>query len=157
MERPDQDEFTDLIHRQLMKLPERTAPENLIPRVLRRIERRQRCWWLRPWGTWPFSAKCFSLPLLASCLGAWLFGAGLVAGLPLADWIGGSAEGFLRPAASGWELLVTLGRAVVLVEQSLAQPWVLAVVGGIVFLMYLTCLAVGTVCFRVVFTPAKSR
>jgi hypothetical protein len=156
MERPDQDELTDLIHQQLMKLPERTAPATLIPRVLRRIERRQHCWWLRPWGTWPFSAKLFSLPLMIGCLGMFSLGLKAFSGLPLGAWIMSGAEDLLRPLTSIWDLTLTLSNAFWVALQSFNQPIVWVGVVSVVFLMYLTCLAVGTMCVRVAYASRRN-
>ena len=156
MERPDQNELTDLIHRQLMKLPERTAPATLIPRVLRRIESRQRCWWLRPWGTWPFSAKVFSLPLMLACLVAFVQGLTALSRLSPEAWVVSEAETRLRPLAPVWDLAGTLANALGIALQSFNQPIVWLAAVSIIVLMYLTCLAVGTMCVRVAYASRRS-
>jgi len=46
------------------------------------------------------------------------------------------------------EVLGTLGYALLIVGRSIEQHWFVGI-SALIFIMYLTCIGVGTVCFRV--------
>src|SRR5690349_20449543 len=65
----------ELIHRELRQLPERPAPDTLLPRVLQQIQARaQKRWWQRSWTHWPFAVQLASLPLMLGSVAAATFG-----------------------------------------------------------------------------------
>lgn len=138
----------ELIQRELSKLPERTAPGSLIPRVLLEIQaRQQKHWWQRPWGQWPFVLQIASLPfLLGGAAGAMM----LVASL----WKAASGRVSLEPVwetadfvAGLWDVVLVLGNAALLLVQSAGQMWLWAAVLVPIF-MYLACIGLGTLCYR---------
>ncbi|MFO1496858.1 MAG: hypothetical protein U1G07_00420 [Verrucomicrobiota bacterium] len=146
---PHQQTLEALIQRELAKLPERPAPECLIPHVLARIQaRRERAWWQRPWAEWPRVMRLASLPLMilgaiGTTLGAVVFYRVLVSSLGLAR----SSETF-ETVSAAWDVLSALGNALLLLGRTAGQQWLLW--GFVVaFSMYLACVGLGTLCFRV--------
>lgn len=148
MQTNSQDKLAEIIHRELMKLPERPAPETLITRVLARIEERKRHWWKQPWANWPFLARVISLPAMLLCAASFVFGLWLLFKLNVRDWVMTQADDLFRLLVPTWEFSLALMNALLLSLRSLEPHWIL-LSATIAFLMYLTCVAVGTVCFRV--------
>lgn len=138
-----------LIQHELEKLSELQAPSTLIPRVIAAIEAEAHApAWRRPWWTWPLTLKAASLACFFTAVVAVLYGS---------NWALDQIKVSAVPEriAYGWdavavigEVIGTLGRALLIVCQSMGQPWLLALL-MLAFLMYLTCVGVGTVCFRV--------
>ncbi|MBM3831927.1 MAG: hypothetical protein FJ403_01380 [Verrucomicrobia bacterium] len=134
---------------ELEKLPDLPAPETLIPRVLAALEARARApIWERSWWNWPRRLQAVSAALAITLVGAILYGGHLLSGRlavnagqqSVADWWLGFA----------WvaEVLGTLGYALLIVGRSIEQHWFVGI-SALIFIMYLTCIGVGTVCFRV--------
>jgi hypothetical protein len=149
MQPEPQDPLAELIQRELARLPECPAPATLMPRVMARLEQRQKQWWRNPWACWPFAARVISLPLMAGTAAgvAWLAVALVRAILGLTLWQELLASDGL--ISSAWGFCATLGNALVALLGSSAQHWMLAA-GVVIGLMYLTTVALGTACFRVV-------
>jgi hypothetical protein len=143
-----QKNLTELIHRELRGLPDQAAPVTLIPRVLSRIEQRKKQWWRRPWAEWPFHARLLSFPTLIGCVGAFLAGLSLAARWRVTDLAVSRISEFFRPMTPAWELSGRWGNALLLSVRSIEPHWLL-LGAAVVFLMYLTCIALGTACFRV--------
>ena len=137
------------IHRALCQLPERPAPAQLIPRVLAAMEERTRRWWRRPWLSWPRPAQAIS----ASFLFLMISTAGYVSHVLSADF---EAEPMAGNFLQQFPLLDTLwGFCAALLNGLLAllraeQTWLLYGL-VLVLLMYLLCVALGTLCFRMAF------
>lgn len=148
MDHNSQDKLATLIHGELMKLSDRPAPGTLIPGVLARLERRERQWWRQPLPVWPMTARILALPVMVAS--AALMVAGLYFALEsrFLQGMTGAATGVLQPFTPFWEFVVTLVNAGVIVLSSFSQHWLLAA-AGVVFLMYLTCVALGAMCFQV--------
>ena len=142
----------ELIHRELSRLPQRSAPETLVPRVMQAIQaRRQRKWWQRPWTKWPLALQIASLPVL--CLGA----AAMISMLSLAGglsvWQQGleAARQMAVSLAPVWEFAVVLLNGCLLAAQALSDYWVLFL-GGLAASVSVAFLGVGTLCFRLAAT-----
>ena len=136
----------DQIQRALQGLPELSAPAALAPRVMAAIRAQAgRPWWRQSWTAWPWQIQTASLALLAvvavalSLAGGWAWQAASrpdVAGhwfdtLPAwGDTLLNTSALLFRHAGTNW---LVLGLATVI-------------------LMYLTCVGVGTLCFRLVFS-----
>lgn len=145
-----QQKLEELIHRELQKLPERRAPETLIPRVLAAIQAQaERPWWRQSWSAWPPKMQLLFLTVSLSLFGLALMGGSLwwesagLSGMPqqIGHW--------LRSLQPLWDVAVTLANAVlVLVRASLGHPGVIL---ALIFclLMYVACLGLGTACYRV--------
>jgi hypothetical protein len=144
-----QDALTSQIDERLRQLPLLSAPKTFAPRVLAAIEMRARLpWWKCPWSAWPwiirvlFLAISFSLTTLAGYF-AFHLGADLSAQVLFSHL--GAAFGFLKPI---WNVVAVLANAFVLIMRSGGQLliWSLAAVAAF---FYITCVAFGTVCYRV--------
>jgi hypothetical protein len=148
MESNPQRTLEELIHRELSKLPERPAPETLIPRVLAQIQARQRKrWWQRAWPQWPLAAQLASLPLMLASVAAAIFGVTVIWKFMLGYTEFGTIADMLDSASEVWDFLAVLGNAVMVLGRSVGQEWLL--LGVLVPLsMYLACVGLGTLCYR---------
>lgn len=146
---PD-DELEHWIDRELRGLPDRPAPETLMPRVLQAIAARQSLpWWRKSYVHWPPFARWFFL--VAS--------SGLAAFLAYGLWgmLNGATPEVLgaelRSIGAGWNvfrsLVETLGSAARILVKSAGAWWMwgAATVAGV---SYLTTVSLGTVCWRLV-------
>lgn len=144
----------ELIHGELRKLPELPAPHNLVSRVMAVLaERERQPWWQRPWLVWPMAARSASLALLSVCIG--VAGSG-----GYAAWQGLTPSRFgVQPLILlDWlrDLLATLGNAALVVLRAVNPVWMIAGLAFAAF-VYLTCIGLGTVCYRVAFQPLLRR
>src|SRR5437868_2603400 len=142
MENDSEMKLGELIHRELMKLPELNAPESLIATVLTRLEERRRCWWQHPRGAWPVLARIISVPLIVLCIGSFIFGVSRALKAEALAWAIAKVADLLEPLAPAWDFGMALANALLLTLRSIEQHWIL-LSAAIAFLMYLTCLAVG--------------
>jgi hypothetical protein len=139
------------IDRELKRLPELSAPQTLVSRVMSAIEGQvEVAWYRQPWQMWPAALRVGSLVVLLV-----LFGGLCLAGQRLAH-----GEAFMGAAhrlghwlsgvsALGNAVSVLLGAAVLAVKQAGTGIIVAALVA--VALGYAMCLGLGTVCVRFVF------
>ena len=144
-----------LIHQQLTKLPELTAPETLIPRVLETIRLNAlKPWWQRSWFNWPFGARVISLAFTSCVLALTFTGIAYlwqdVATAALFETI---PQWLARFSVVG-EIINTLASAVFMVLNSINKLWLLLSL-AIAFMMYVSCVGMGTVCFRLASTNVK--
>ena len=136
----------DQIQRALQGLPELSAPAALAPRVMAAIRAQAgRPWWRQSWTAWPWQIQTASLASLAfvavalSLAGGWI-------------WQGAS----LPQMTGGWrEALPALGDTLLntslLLFRHAGTTWLVLGLAAVV-LMYLTCVGIGTLCFRLVFS-----
>ena len=148
MEHETDKQWEELLDRKLRDLPEREAPATLIPRVLAAIEARARLpWWRRSWWHWPPLARILALVLLGVVVGGMAY---LLAGVEhslVVAAVEQQAVDWLARLTPFWNACVTLGNAAALVLRQCGN----LLLFGAVFLcvgMYLSCLALGTVCYR---------
>ncbi|MEO8429432.1 MAG: hypothetical protein ABI651_20255 [Verrucomicrobiota bacterium] len=141
--------LAERIHTELRRLPPLKAPETLAARVLATIESRaHQPWWRKSWMNWPSSVRlAFVVGVCALATGflylGFQFGSDNPAGTAItkvSEWFG-----FLEPL---WNLIAALGNAFVLVLRAGGQLlfWGTA---AFVAAMYLTCVGLGTLCYRV--------
>jgi hypothetical protein len=133
---------------ELRKLPRLRAPETLLPRVLAALERRAaRPWWQRPWLAWPRALQAASVAsgLVVMALAVWAE--------PLA-WAKAGQSLSLQPVAakfsaiaSSWEAATALFSTTGHLLRAFQWFWVLAL--ATVSALYLACVGLGTICFRV--------
>lgn len=134
------------LDRELKALPPLKAPVPLAPAVLAILAARAHApWWQRAWWDWPVAAKAAFVILTLSV-------AGLVSGGTL--FLGDNAAEYSSDLVERVSLLgLVLDVAAPffsvahLVWEKLAQPFLLYVHVGMVAL-YLTCVGVGTACYR---------
>jgi hypothetical protein len=138
----------ELIDRELAKLPECPAPETLIPRVMAALQAKaQKVWWQRPWFDWPMGLRVLSLTFVAALVWGSFYGGIIVwneAPNPISF---ARIYGWFTTALTMGDILSTLASAVLLILNSIGKFW-LFLAFAIVFLMYLSCVGIGTVCFR---------
>ena len=139
-----------LIDRELKQLPELTAPETLIARVLAAIQAKAKPWWHRSWASWPWWGQGVFLLATVALIAGVVYGApqaaeGLSAQPLLAKL--GSWFAFLAPV---WKLLASLGNAFVVLARSGGQLLLWAAVATAA-VVYLTCVGLGTLAYRVAF------
>jgi len=145
MERKYETELEALIQRELRRLPPRSAPASLAPRVLAAIQSRAQVpWWKRPIWTWPRRTQWLVALLFLTVLVSGLSLAGIAATFAeVSDyWAGWSgAWGVFKDCGE------TLRNAVVVMVLSIQRIWLLAILGTALGL-YLFCLGTGTLFYR---------
>lgn len=149
MQNESDDKLEKLIHQELAKLSELQAPQTLIPRVMEAIRiEGAKPWWQRSWFGWPFGVRVaslgFALSLLALMFSSLTF---------LAPDLGASTFGsqtiavWLAPFALAGDIISTLAGAVVVILNAVGKFWMFLSL-AIAFLMYTSCVGIGTLCFR---------
>jgi hypothetical protein len=132
--------------RALKQLPLRSAPASLMMQVLAAIRRQASLpWYRRPWLTWPRGFQLGSALAMSGLVG-------LVVWLVTQSGAPAEAATVAHRAESSFTLIGsiadTLGRAVLLLLRSLSTPVVIGLL-TMVGAAYLTCLGLGTACWRV--------
>ncbi len=151
---PDSD-WEKLLDRQLRALPDRRAPDTLLPRVMAALRVRALPWYQRTWWTWPRPLQCLSLLLVSVVLGVitWLaLHAGDVA---LTGQVGRQLGNWFAPVAALWTAVGVLVNALGAVIRSLGTLN-LCLAGAVLLAMYLSCVGLGTVFYRVAFYRRNS-
>lgn len=105
-------------------------------------------WYRRTWWHWPVLAQVVSLLAVSALLGmaTWL-----LLHLASGQWeatVTQEAKSVLAPLAPLWSLLTTLVEALALVVKS-AGGSVLLIASSLCLVMYLSCVGLGTVFYRV--------
>jgi len=147
----DERELEGLIHRELRRLPELEAPGTLIPRVMATIAARaQLPWWRRAWLTWPSAMQVLSVLLLLAAVG-------VAASWGLRTWEFCTGHPLLQKTLQSlasfsflWQVPLVLLNALGVVVRSHSQQ-LMIYGGGLLAVMYLSCVGLGTACYRVVF------
>jgi hypothetical protein len=144
-----QEKLERRIHQHLHQLAPLKAPKTFTPRVLSMLEARQRLpWWRKSWTGWSFGVRLLVFTLLLSVAGI-----GGYAGMQIDSGL--FLESLLEPLVvcfsslePFWNVLAALGNATLLLLRSGGHVllWIMAAVAA---LMYLTCVGLGTVCYRV--------
>ena len=141
--------LAERIHRELRQLPPLKAPETLVARVFTAIESRaHQPWWKKSWMNWPSSMRlAFVVGVCALASGFLYVGFQFSSEVPagavstkVSEWFG-----FLAPL---WNLIAALGNAFVLVVRAGGQLLFWCTV-AFVAAAYLTCVGLGTLCYRV--------
>lgn len=144
------------IHQELVKLPERTAPEGLVNAVLTRIkEQEARPWWRRPIPDWPrrnqFVFVTVMLALVASSIGfLWQ-----VWPHEVIQEIPSQAAAAVEPVRPFFSVAEMLGRAGALLLQSVST-WVIGIAVAL-FFGYASCIGMGMAWYRVTFQKGLAR
>ena len=157
MEQTPPKTLEELIQRELSKLPERTAPESLITRVVTQIQARQnKRWWQRPWTQWPVGLQLASWPLLIGSMAAAVFalsvGWRLLAVRAALESLSEQLDSF----SVVWDVLGALGNAGWILARAAGQEWLfLALLVPVV--MYAACVGLGTLCYRMAYYKRSTR
>jgi hypothetical protein len=147
MKHDPNDTLEQELHRELRQLPGRRAPADLIARVQRALAARTALpWWARSWFDWPATARFGSAMATAALLLAvgWLFAA---SGDPIAEVIGmfSGFTGLIESLTSTSQAMLNAFSA----SLGVVPSAVITLAGVLLALMYLGCVAVGTVFYRV--------
>lgn len=149
MDNPREKRLEEWIHRELARLPDREAPADLVGRVLAAIQADARKpWWRKAWSDWPSMMQACSLPVMAGCAGLVAWFASVLWQSALAATLSSAVAGVASQALSIIELFAALLGVASRVALSSDPRWLLASV-AVASIMYLTCITVGTICFRV--------
>ena len=150
MQHPPKNSLEELIHRELSTLPEQPAPETLIPQVLARIRAREsRRWWQRSWTHWPLPVQLASVPFLLSGALGTIYGFSFLWSLLLGSSEAGRISTALDAVAGIWDVVAVLGSAILVVARAMGQEWLLLAL-LLPVAMYLACVGLGTLCYRMV-------
>lgn len=142
-----------VIHRELRQLPARRAPAALRSRVLATLEARARLpWWQRPWASWPRGGRLLSITLMSSLVLFFAYATLVAWQSSFAISMVTRAEMVIAPFAPVWETVLSVANALFLVLRSL-DPIYLMAATSVVLLSSLSCLGLGTVCYRFVLRP----
>lgn len=149
MDNTPQETLEQLIHRELSKLPERRAPETLIPRVFEQIQARQRKhWWRKPWTEWPTRIQMASLPIMFALAVGAVAGFRVIGLALLGEPNLQMAPGVLTLFAAAWEVVAAMGNAMLVLSRAVTHEWLLLGL-FLPLTMYLVCVGLGTLCYRV--------
>jgi hypothetical protein len=147
----DWEEWERLLDEELRQLPERPAPDSLIPRVMKAVEAKAaKPWWQKAWWLWPPRVQVLSILLVTSVLGAAIH---FIPDLPTLATSSPAARRFadlleyLKPVA---EVLAAILNAFVLLLKQVGK-WTLVALVGLAVAMYLSCIGLGTVIYRAAF------
>jgi hypothetical protein len=152
MDTNPQQNLEELIHRELSKLPEQKAPETLVPRVIAQIQARaRRHWWQRSWSHWPFGIQLASVPFLMMGMVGAMFGLSALWNFSLSRVEYGAVTPSFDGLAAGWGFLGALGNAVLVFGRAAGQQWLWLAL-FVPLIMYLACVGLGTLCYRVAYS-----
>lgn len=141
-------QLEELFQRQFAKLPDRQAPSTLMPRVLAAIKMRARHWWQRPWLNWPSHWQVLSLALSVSAIILAVYGSTVAWHDLRANVLVPTFAEWFKSFAVIIDSFETLGRALWLVLSSVKPIWLIAA-GSFLFAMYVSCLGLGTMVYRI--------
>jgi len=143
MHREPKDPLTQWTDQALKQLPKRRAPTGFAPRVLTAIQQRAALpWYQRPWLRWPRSLQAISALATGGLFAVVLWGVALAqaAANPLVSEV-------KHDAFSALSILSLLAQAIGLGAARIPMPvWGAAL--GMVAMAWVSCLALGTACWR---------
>jgi hypothetical protein len=138
--------------RQLRDLPDVPAPPTLIPRVMAAVRAREagaKAWWQRTWWEWPRPAQAASLVLLSVAIGLLgLLSVEIREAVASSYWQNALLEGQAEaaPLLRAWH---ALGSAVGALLSYVTRPTLL-ILGGVYLSLYLLCVGLGTLLYRLI-------
>lgn len=148
-------ELEAMVHEELRKLPEVTAPVSLVPRVLAALGKCPRpSWWQQAWWEWPQAVRWATAVLAMATLIAWC-GWPMLTSAWLGGWVG-QAGALIEPGRQAWQELLPVGMALAALARWVsAGPW-LALVAFFAATLYVLCIGVGSVFLRYFYRPARA-
>jgi hypothetical protein len=147
---PAPQDWEAALGRALKNLPERPAPDTLMPNVMARIRARAaQPWYRQSWWHWPAALRVASATVACAVLAL----------LPLAG--GHFWETSASPLLNRWlDVAQTVQRALVIAADAVFPAswslgpetlrWLIVFAGLLLTAMYLTCIGIGTVVYRTV-------
>lgn len=145
-------ELAEQIHRELNQLPNLKAPSSLGPRVLAAIAARQEVpLWKKSWTDWPIGMKALFLVMGIAALGGLVMAGSAVPQLSsLASGVMDSFANMFAAARPYFEPFARLSGSIAPTLEAAGPKlfWYLAALVGIA---YATCIALGTLGYRLVF------
>ncbi|MDX1953544.1 MAG: hypothetical protein SFY81_15335 [Verrucomicrobiota bacterium] len=142
-------QLEEVIDKHLKALPERQAPESMIPGVMAKLqERANRPTWQKPFIEWPRGFQMFfAVAMLGLLVGATFLCAKFWPELPT-ERVSATLGGWFGKWTVLWDALDALGRAGLLVMKSVGT------IGMICFfafctVMYLSCVGMGVAWYRI--------
>lgn len=141
-------DWEQLLDRELKSLPDREAPSTLIPRVMETIKaKEQRPWRQGTWWQWPPAAQILSLVFISALLGLVVWSGLQLSQGDLTAQLGEKLSEWLAPLGPFRTVLSSLVNAASLVLRQ-ASGLALFVVVALCLTMYLSCVGLGTVFYR---------
>ena len=149
MERSNEPRLAERIDHELRQLAPIKAPATLAPRVLAALAAHaHQPWWKKSWAHWPFGLRVIFSVLLLAAAGAFIYaGTRFAPDVSLAPMLA-RLESYFDFLAPVWQLLAALGIAFTSVVLSSGQLFLWSAV-ALAAVMYLTCVGLGTLCYRV--------
>ena len=149
MERSNEQELAERIARELRQLPPPKAPATLAPRVRAALAARaHQPWWKKSWAHWPFSLRMIFFAVSLTVAGGFIYaGLWFTPDMSLAPMLA-RLESYFDFLAPVWQLLAALGIAFMSVVLSSGQLFLWSAV-ALAAVMYLTCVGLGTLYYRV--------
>jgi hypothetical protein len=144
-----QDRLERLIDDELKRLPPVQAPDSLLERVKIAIEEeRGKPWWQKPWTAWPRAVQSFFIASLFALGGSLVYALSHASSGASAEWISAKMAAPYAVLDTAFNVFVTLFNAFLLLLQTTAGSWLIAVVASVAIL-YAASVALGVAWFRV--------
>jgi hypothetical protein len=144
----DQNGLEQAVDRTLKRLPELSAPETLLLRVMAAIQARESlAWYRQPWQAWPAPLRSLSLTIMLGCFGGLCLAAWQLMQLEGVAALGREVGQLFAGVSAFLNVLGALLHSAVLVAKKLGT----GVIVGCLLLVataYTTCLGLGSVCVR---------
>jgi hypothetical protein len=147
--RQPEEDWDDPLEAELRRLPDLPAPDTLIPRVLALLKA-QTClpWYRQIWWAWPPVAQLLSGVLFMALLGGATWVAWHAGESGVLTSAGERVSGWLAPFRPVWTVLNSVVDALALVFRQ-GGSWLLSGLVAFALIMYLSCVGLGTVFYRV--------
>ena len=139
----------EVIHRELARLPERPAPDGLIPGVLAAIQAQAaRPWWRKPFPLWPRHLQITFLAIAFALLTAVAMGATRYWPQSLPSDLAARVTAAAEPLRPFWGFGEALAGAALSVLKWIGQPILIGIAVGLGFL-YFSCVGLGVAWYRI--------
>ena len=141
--------WEETLDAELKLLPDLPAPDTLIPRVMAALAA-EAClpWYRRTWWTWPLAARVLSVAVLSALWGSLAWVAWHTGDNHVLAGAGDQVGGWLAPFRPAWTVLNSVVNALALVLRQ-GGSWLLFGAVAFAVIMYLSCVGLGTVFYRV--------
>jgi hypothetical protein len=139
------------IHQELAKVPERSAPVNLLSSVMAAVAQREaRPWWRKPIPQWPRNNQAVFVTVMLAFVVCAAFGMWQAWPHAALQEIPAQAAAAMEPIRPAWSIMETLGGAGAIMLKSITQPWLIGFGVALLFI-YLSCIGMGMAWYRITF------